>query len=890
MIHFTPVRTYSDRRNLWRKALVQGQCWIVPDLETKRHLERDALAERKGFESDQILRSREFWTLLINRQRPDLTVLRRGAVEALLYDFMIDFMTEPAAEQGERRSLPISRRELLGHLMELAPLWTDPEGSARLSSWVQENAADPTLALEILKRGQEFFDHLAGQGLCAEEWASGWIANLEISPAVWNRTVWLDLGHEWLASEVDAVRRLSQVVDVNVVVPVSSHISSRVEQIYRLLGWTGKRESGPDSFPRTARMKSFLSEAKFAVAKVRAWLDQGVPASDIAVLVPRWGDYDAALAAHFDCEGVPTVGWTVNLSRAAPGLEEWKSNLRVIGGGLSLPDFLACSWSQRHPQNMEQLRSRLAAVSRSSDVARVSGLQDWILRHQPPSRGSLRGYLQWAVQLAPDHVSETDLSNWIQKIRNGLPDHVVLSRAAVIPFLLDGFHRMESSTDADGVLISHVRSLEAGNRPYRVLLGWTQEQMGGAGSPTLFDVAASDLGYWLRKLDPRVVESSALDHARSDRGEVWALAAEENVAGEALTAVVPWLKWRTRQGPDPLRVESPPLTRWDELQATATGSELIAEELGLTAPPSWGSIPPQNVAVSRLSAALQCTFKFVATELWRLGDEPELDMDLSSLSAGTLLHRVLELAGDRLDWSQDQLTQFLDQAFAELKQPLGEIQYWPEFRNQLLEILDRFLAAEARWRELHPTWKIRSREVSFHLGFDASSQSWVLPDPTSATGIWGVRGRIDRMDEGPNKEILIVDYKWSTSGKTFWKSWLEKDDVQLLVYDQAVATGLAGAPGLEVKGLLFYDLRKAQRTRGLMATELKEEFQQDWGRDIWIDAEGRNKLQQDFSQRLATHLSQVEGGQVVAHPRKPEICDLCNVRDLCRAPHLREES
>lgn len=148
-------------------------------------------------------------------------------------------------------------------------------------------------------------------------------------------------------------------------------------------------------------------------------------------------------------------------------------------------------------------------------------------------------------------------------------------------------------------------------------------------------------------------------------------------------------------------------------------------------------------------------------------ETPELRLRIDPLSKGTLVHEILEafvrhrIADtdvERLAWNADdrrRLHEIADGAFAtvESRGLTGEPLYWHRDQVLLRRDLDAFLALDTD-RRLEGGLRPVDTELAFGL-HGARAVRISLPDGREI----GIRGSIDLVDETPDANLVIVDYK-----------------------------------------------------------------------------------------------------------------------------------
>jgi len=217
-----------------------------------------------------------------------------------------------------------------------------------------------------------------------------------------------------------------------------------------------------------------------------------------------------------------------------------------------------------------------------------------------------------------------------------------------------------------------------------------------------------------------------------------------------------------------------------------------------------GAVPMQTgdavLSASRLEAWATCGFRYYLRYVLGLAEreDPERTIELSALDRGSAMHDVLERfmreqveAGPpapEQPWSNDQRTraqqiahQVLDDY--ESRGRTGRTIEWQTQKSDLLALIDDFLTADDAYRAANGATPAR-----FELGFGMDGGPPLAVNLADGRTL-RFRGRIDRVDDGPNGAKLVFDYKTGTGSG--YK--IDADDptkqgtmLQLGLYAQAV--------------------------------------------------------------------------------------------------------
>jgi ATP-dependent helicase/nuclease subunit B len=237
------------------------------------------------------------------------------------------------------------------------------------------------------------------------------------------------------------------------------------------------------------------------------------------------------------------------------------------------------------------------------------------------------------------------------------------------------------------------------------------------------------------------------------------------------------------------------------------------------------------VSSTRLEGWARCPFAFFGERLLEVvpTEDPELQLEMSPLTRGSLIHEVLErfvtevLARppDRQPspsrpWSDDdhaRIRAIADEVCGEYEAQgvTGRPVFWRRDRARVIALADRFLFADDDERREAGTRPVAA-EYRFGIAEDVPPVEVPLPDGRSLR----FRGSADRIDAGPDGSLLVLDYK--TGGDRDYTSLsAENPDnrgtkLQLVVYAFA-ARARAGRPDAPVRSEYWFVSEKGGFSR-----------------------------------------------------------------------------
>jgi len=227
------------------------------------------------------------------------------------------------------------------------------------------------------------------------------------------------------------------------------------------------------------------------------------------------------------------------------------------------------------------------------------------------------------------------------------------------------------------------------------------------------------------------------------------------------------------------------------------------------------------VSSTRLESWATCPFAYFARRLLRVEpvEDPEHQLQMSALDRGSLVHAVLERfvlsvlerppearPGPGQDWTAEdhalirRIAEDLCDEF-EARGATGRPVFWRRDRPQILALVERFLDEDAARRRRDGTRPLAA-EHSFGQSEDDAVE--IRLDDGRALRF---RGSADRIDEGPDGGLLVLDYKTGRADEYRRLSPDNPDEggtrLQLAVYAQA-ARAAVGRPDAPVRSEYWF--------------------------------------------------------------------------------------
>ena len=583
------------------------------------------------------------------------------------------------------------------------------------------------------------------------------------------------------------------------------------------------------------------------------------------------------------------AGWALSTVSAATVIARW---LDVASGGChhsDLFDLLKSPFAfyDRPRATRVQLAQRLEQQVRAANV--VAGFDNFIAlagRHNDAEARQLLIRLQRAARLLERR--RAPIAQWLALLTDSLTqigvcgEHSALAADAAGEQLLELLARLREELANDTLAITFAdwrrwlaRALETATFRDRTI-----------DSPVVFTFLAATP---LRAFDAVIIAGA--DAAHLPGAETAALFFNQNVRAElglrtrnaelqemqsSLRALIVGcddvlVTWQHMLDGEP-NLLSPFFERLNALHALAYGTTLhddgpaaraaVAIVMPLQparlpvataqpAPLALAALIPQQISASGYNALVACPYQYYARHVLRLAeldDVQELidksDYGSAVHAALTAFHRAHPVITD-LDppTAVQALEQVTDEAFHDA-------------------VAANYLARAwlARWKPLIPQyldWQ-RAREVAGWCFFGEGEIKKELRITTPQGRTLILRGRIDRVDQGRDNAITVIDYKTQREEVLRKKIAAPGEDVQLPVYALLWGGPLAAA--------LFLSLER----EGVKAIALKDDI---------------NTLAREVSARLGVLHDALHAGAAMPAQGVDAACQYCEMDGLCRRGH-----
>jgi ATP-dependent helicase/nuclease subunit B len=590
-----------------------------------------------------------------------------------------------------------------------------------------------------------------------------------------------------------------------------------------------------------------------------------------------------------------------------PVVAQWLAILKIKSGQVTPEDLEIATYGQelsilQSPSRYEDFQSLFRQLLDAEDLRRLDTIASAFQRSLDPQEPmTLDQFLGQSLS----YWQRTDLSETLEivlkEILSKTESSLKMRFSSWIFYLERIIAKKEirlSEASPVGITVANLLAGDSIHVRRRIFLGLSESQLKSPSTPLILPKEIlsfnRDFGFYLQypETSQKAFEIEWLSQTVSEEDHYSFPMTHLNGSLEAPSQF--WMDLRIRaQGKDSLHIlDIPEVTRGDEVQtlsevelfelhhetesAQLRGLRCLNEELGLVPPEKFVLNKKPRLSASSFERFRDCPFIFVAEKIFQLRNPPEVDLDLDRRVRGTLAHALLEkLLAPPVKWdlSEDQLIQMMEEIRLELKIPQMEDVIWQGLVRQHLGLATRFLQYEKEWRQNYPLSVNHGREVSFEFQFES----------------YDFVGKIDRIDGGkdPSCDLVLLDYKMgATSVKTF-NIWFKENTLQLAFYSWALEKGfISQFGGHKVVAAFYYVLKNLDRSQGFKLKEGPASLYDLERRKAQIDEAQKLQMFEQLEIELRLVLKKLDDGELGPNPRDFEICDTCQWRRLCRAPHL----
>jgi ATP-dependent helicase/nuclease subunit B len=914
--------------------------WLISDLKSKFEIQKSLMDQYDFLNAESVLRASELWKLLLFRVYPEWQVISREFAISLISQFIKDLKKSEIEELGVESKIFQAENQgfantIYNYITQLMPALSHPMGIEIITDWLEENPDCQTRWGKWFLLSSQIWNLFLKEKYVAAPWTSGVLVNELGIENLWTRSLVVDLGSELSQVESEVLIMLSKFVDVTVIQPNpewSKIYASTLNPYKRLHEYTDGIESyrGRKSLQEDMSVtnievranskivfKKFtteLAEIKNVCAQIRQKLDQGILASQIAIIAPDIDEYFLALSSYLKIEGISFNRDEVACLNQFREMNQWLAQMRLRLGLFNESDLEISLFnkSERPHMKFEQFTKLFKFVYSRDDLSRDAEIENLFrIDLDLKAQVSRDLFFTWSLKFLPADIALEKLDALFKKIWAEIPIDQNLS----VDLWLNYLQALISKTnlkivpaDVNGVQILNLSSCEHTSAQVLFVMGMSEEAFRTQFQTALtaFDISklAQDFGFQIYSTDQKRAEFQARWILNDPHREVSLTYAVTDLSGQILSPSWLWLEG-AQKSEHSLKVEVPELTRWDEIQSLplekilelrlmpSTEQKSLLDILNFKKP----NVELRNsvyLSASSIESFLKCPFIYQATRLFKLGDQPSLDLDIDHMTKGTLIHKIFEKLTKpvpmKLNYSDSELEQIIDQAKIDNLMLLGDERLWLGQKKRYLKIAKRFLEFEKIWRNEFPKTQTKGQEIKVCAQIDPVTFEFSkLEENPDVQPKITFRGSIDRLDVDGHGQAVVIDYKSTASSVSQFTSWLKNDKLQLLLYVLAIENAWTKLESHKVVSAVYYVVQNMNRDFGFkMISDQSQLYALGDSKRNKIEKDALTLLLKEAYVQTQQTISKILSGDFTPAPKNRDDCSNCKWRELCRAPHLSQ--
>lgn len=905
MLEFLKIHTPSEISSVIQSFDPLKDTWIVSDLKSKKEIQNEALQKYNFYTDDSILRVSDFWRLWLRRLQPTLSVVGSDFIKSLVQHFV--------DQKGEGLQITDSEvSTLFKAVQEFAPIVLHPTSHEVIQEWLIDQADK-----KLNKRWSRWYqlsvkclDFIVKEHQAIDsKWCAAYLQTCDTDLISWPRKIYLDLGSELSSVEMGLFKTLSQKQDVVVITP-DPVWKSKFENLLRVyhdsFGYGRVIDSNNKDMPplqagHFVRLSTQLSEVKYAVSTVRAWLDSGVKPDDVAIISSDIERYWPVLQHYLDVEGVDYQKDVVARANGLGDIQTFLAEIKNHTSDVSWDSLEKSNFTKNEipSLNFEKFKSLFYQLYDEEDLGRDARIYDLYYRKNSFTSDISRDeFLSFLIKIwmnTPQSETKSEIFEFIFKDILSQSLNVKMKIQRWILFLKSRLGSKEFVLKRSSSLGVHVVSLMSAQMikaTHKIYLGLNEE---------LYSKKQLSL---IHPLDAQAIQTQfdlAIDSSEEsylDFNLRWqALGVSSNTLftsahlsfeSDPINASLFFIENSPQSD-----IETPAATRVDMLQQayiqldevkldSAVSIQRLKDDVNGVENKIKHSIF-KILTVSDLENYAQCSFKLLASKGYRLRDYAQVGIDLDPRDKGNLAHNLFEFIINKMQ-TQNRITDFeIGIELENIRQKLAlfktQDEFWKVQKTKFIKIGLKFVEFEKE--RVH---FFRSEtEKDFKIYFD-TKESVFKSTPTESGFQFNLR--IDRVDQHKEKKYVVVyDYKSSNYSIETNKKWLDENQFQMLLYLEALRL-YQPDPKL-VKGALYYFYKNFDISRGLIEKETGlTDFSFSSRNSSLLDSDSIASQNQEFLKLVSNILNRLESGEFKTNPVETKICGECDWRKLCRAPHL----
>lgn len=867
MVH---IQNPIEKKKLFESLQVESDSWLVADLKVKFDYQMELLRNAEGFEDTTVYRLSELWRYLYKQHLWTYEILSPDLARILIAQLL-------AEKEAEIFKSPRAAELTFQCLQEFASLYADSKDLQVIEGWFSENP-DSLKWYGWFEAAREIFLKLKEKNLILASWIPYLLVEVEKPLLFTKKKIFLDVGIHLSAIESKVLIKMAQDSQAELVIlrPAAEEIEDRFSfslQVYNEFKYAQpfkevkhQKDKQSSAHGRIYKVSNPVAEIRFSANQILDWLKSGVSGEDIAVIAPDIESYWSTVSGLFQEAQIPIQKGNVARPVSFLQIDRWVAEAKVLVRNFTYANLEQAYFSKNVPKMaFEKFFALYSSLIDAEDLAREDDVAELFSKAWTDSNlwtGEEFAVNLLSLQSFPESFSVEAILRELLSLRQD----VQLSPREWIKYLSSVLAKSEISIEPavnSGVKFLNMASAEATSLTHKIYIGLTESQVEKRAFNLISQSEIQDLtklGFVLPSPEDNHIDFDLRWSSLNPVVEQVFLFPETDFLGAVQRSCSYWVELEKKWGLQPLsldRLENPSSTQPLELNLPEEGK--INQFSGF-------NLQEAHLSASSLEDYLACPFIFAAKKVFKLLDEPLVDLQADPRSLGSLDHAILERLsplGTLYEFSDEELLVLFDDIKLNLNLKFFDSTVWDLIKIRKLKMARSFLKVEQRIRAQTSGFKPLAREMSFEVAIEGVK----------------FKGKIDRVDQLDGNDVCVFDYKSGTSGLSSFKSWVEKDQLQMLIYTEALQR-----QGYRVVSAEYFDLKKMKALKGFRRTDVS------W--DAGVSSSplvSTDELEQHLGsvrEKIKDVALKMDRGDFAPLPKDQNECVNCEWRTLCRAPHL----
>lgn len=814
---------------------------IVADLESKKSIQTLLLNKHGYLLNASLWRAGDVWKNLFSKFFPDWHVLSYAGGFICIEKYL---------KQLSIKNLSVL--EVLNGIKQTLPLLTHAQFNEAMEEYKKNYSAD-SFWLEKFASIKTIWEQFKIDKLTLEPWLSSQLLYVSSFEGLLPEKIYVDLSYEIDVIEKELLATISKQCDV---------------EFFEM----EKKALTPMS---SVHHETPLDEIKYAVAKLRAWYESGVKLSDIIILASDLESYWPALRALLKTEGIPyNKNWVYNFSSDL-NFSHWISKLKLSAGLANKSDIeMGIFYSDEVPATSKLDFDKYYKNNLSLDWQDPLKLNKSDVKVKE-DENNISNFLNWISHFKKDNLADDKFEKVILTALNDIPKNLNFNLAQWINYLELVISRSEGKLDdshfsENGVKISNLMGDHWLMASHKIYLGVSEANLQVErhyvfppgellrlanlyGFPVETEKVYSTEPYIVSEpLDKTVLSYAKLSFDGTEQ--------------------VPSVTWLRASPSKDINAK----TVWQTQKKIVNANKI-----------KYQSFKKISLSPSSVEKYLECPAKLYFAKVLKLDDDQSIDVELDPRQRGSLYHKICEeLIKNNLNLKEQSVEEFVTTCI-EQSEIFFDKSFFDSILKRYVSFTNRFIEFEKNLKLKFPDRSNLATELSFQIYYDLASKKFTT-EPNESS--WLVRGKIDRIDQDKQGQILVIDYKSSTSSYSTSQKWLEDGTWQLILYSYLIdSKKIILNEKNQVVGAVYFSLKDFDASKSFLLGEKINDLMEVPSKrsaSFWTEEE-KFKLYAEFEVSFYELVKKINDGNFDPSPRDLDLCQTCEWRLGCQASHLQ---